>query len=277
MWVRQQNQPITLTFRSDTFEISPSNASPQECTAHRPPERFVFYLPNNRPPAFLLRVHVTSEHHGGDLVGGEVVRVLSTLHRVGDGDHDIVRADTTGSVSGNNTSWRRSSRSSTATAPPTSNTPSTMSCHLAPGRRSGATSTARSRSSWSMLPTPSGNRGTPQRLDPSGPEKSNCSKGNQPVRHAENTGGAASAHHTILLQVIPFSAGAHSGMPGSFIVLKFSTDAPDVIHIDSMAGGLFLEKEADIQRYNHICEHLRAVALSPNDSVSRIASLRGDH
>ncbi len=78
----------------------------------------------------------------------------------------------------------------------------------------------------------------------------------------------------VTLQVVPFSAGAHSGMPGSFIVLKFGTDDPDVIHIDSMAGGLFLEKEADIQRYNYICEHLRAVALSPNDSAALIASLR---
>ncbi|GHH70104.1 transcriptional regulator [Streptosporangium violaceochromogenes] len=80
----------------------------------------------------------------------------------------------------------------------------------------------------------------------------------------------------ITVQIIPFSAGAHPGMPGSFIVLKFGTDDPDVIHIDSMAGGLFLEKEADIRRYNHICEHLRAVALSPNDSTALITSLRED-
>ena len=81
----------------------------------------------------------------------------------------------------------------------------------------------------------------------------------------------------ITVQVIPFSAGAHPGMPGSFIVLKFPADSPDVIHIDSMAGGLFLEKETDIQQYNHICEHLRAIALSPTDTAALIASLREDH
>ncbi|GAA2904187.1 helix-turn-helix transcriptional regulator [Streptosporangium fragile] len=80
----------------------------------------------------------------------------------------------------------------------------------------------------------------------------------------------------ITLQVIPFSAGAHPGMPGSFIVLKFGTDNPDVIHIDSMAGGLFLEEGADIQRYNHICEHLRAIALSPTETTTLLASLRED-
>ncbi|MGV9533961.1 helix-turn-helix domain-containing protein [Streptosporangium sandarakinum] len=81
----------------------------------------------------------------------------------------------------------------------------------------------------------------------------------------------------VTIQVIPFSAGAHPGMPGSFIVLKFPSDDPDVIYIDSMAGDLFLEEKADIQRYNSICEHLRAIALSPNDTTALIASLREDH
>ncbi|MBG0812651.1 helix-turn-helix domain-containing protein [Planomonospora sp. ID82291] len=81
----------------------------------------------------------------------------------------------------------------------------------------------------------------------------------------------------ITIQVIPFSGGAHPGMLGSFIVLKFGTDDPDVIHLDSTAGGLFLEKEEDIQRYNQICEYLRAIALSPADTSALIASLDGDH
>ncbi|MEV4531890.1 helix-turn-helix transcriptional regulator [Streptosporangium sp. NPDC049304] len=81
----------------------------------------------------------------------------------------------------------------------------------------------------------------------------------------------------ITVQIIPFSAGAHPGMPGSFIVLKFGPDAPDVIHIDSMAGDLFLEKETEIQRYNQICEHLRAIALSPTDTAALLASLHRDH
>ncbi|GAA3507567.1 transcriptional regulator with XRE-family HTH domain [Streptosporangium album] len=81
----------------------------------------------------------------------------------------------------------------------------------------------------------------------------------------------------ITIQVIPFSAGAHPGMPGSFIVLKFPAHDPDVIYIDSMAGDLFLEKEEDIQRYNDICEHLRAIALSPADTAALIASLSEDH
>ncbi|MEU4537056.1 helix-turn-helix transcriptional regulator [Streptosporangium sp. NPDC023825] len=81
----------------------------------------------------------------------------------------------------------------------------------------------------------------------------------------------------ITIQVIPFSAGAHSGMLGSFIVLKFVPGNSDVIYIDSMAGDLFLEKETDIERYNDMCEHLRAIALSPADTIALFASSREDH
>ncbi|MFC4900933.1 helix-turn-helix domain-containing protein [Streptosporangium amethystogenes subsp. fukuiense] len=81
----------------------------------------------------------------------------------------------------------------------------------------------------------------------------------------------------ITIQVIPFSAGAHPGMPGSFIVLKFAEDNFDVVYIDSMAGDLFLEKESDIEMYNHMCQHLRAIALSPADTTALLASLREDH
>jgi transcriptional regulator with XRE-family HTH domain len=78
----------------------------------------------------------------------------------------------------------------------------------------------------------------------------------------------------ITFQVIPFDAGAHAGMPGSFIALEFAEEAiPDVIYIDSMAGDLFLESESDVRRYKLIFEHLRAVSASPDASRSLLASL----
>ncbi|GAA0345521.1 helix-turn-helix transcriptional regulator [Actinoallomurus spadix] len=67
----------------------------------------------------------------------------------------------------------------------------------------------------------------------------------------------------VTLQVVPFNVGAHPGMPGSFVVLQFSGD-PAVVYIDSMAGNLFLEEEADVHRYTGLYEHLRAVAISPD-------------
>lgn len=50
----------------------------------------------------------------------------------------------------------------------------------------------------------------------------------------------------------------------------------DLIHIDSMAGDLFLESDADIKRYNVIFDTLRAVALSPDSSVTQIAEVANE-
>lgn len=77
----------------------------------------------------------------------------------------------------------------------------------------------------------------------------------------------------VTIQIIPFQAGAHPGMPGSFAILQFSRPDPDVVYVDSMAGDLFLEKEADLQRYTLTFEHLRAVALSPDGSCSLVAAI----
>ena len=78
----------------------------------------------------------------------------------------------------------------------------------------------------------------------------------------------------VTLQVIPFDAGAHPGMPGSFVFMQFAEAAiPDVIYIDSMAGELFLEEEADVRRYRLTFEHLRAVAISPDASRLLVASI----
>jgi hypothetical protein len=78
----------------------------------------------------------------------------------------------------------------------------------------------------------------------------------------------------VTLQVIPFGAGAHAGMPGSFALMQFTeATIPDVVYVDTMAGELFLEEESDVRRYKLVFEHLRAVAESPDASRSLMADL----
>ncbi|GAB3978744.1 hypothetical protein GCM10029978_072270 [Actinoallomurus acanthiterrae] len=78
----------------------------------------------------------------------------------------------------------------------------------------------------------------------------------------------------LTMQVIPFDAGAHPGMLGSFVLLRFGQeDLPDVVYVDSMAGDLFLDQAADVERCASTFEHLRAVALSPEASAEFVAKL----
>jgi transcriptional regulator with XRE-family HTH domain len=77
----------------------------------------------------------------------------------------------------------------------------------------------------------------------------------------------------VTLQVIPFDKGAHPGMSGAFVRLNFGTAAPDIVCVESLAGDIFLESEAEIDRYGMVFDHLRAMALSPRDTRAMIATL----
>ncbi|HEX5114966.1 MAG TPA: helix-turn-helix transcriptional regulator [Pseudonocardiaceae bacterium] len=82
---------------------------------------------------------------------------------------------------------------------------------------------------------------------------------------------AALPHVTI--QVLPFSAGAHAGMEGPFLILGFPEQAdPDVVYVDNTTAGIYLEDPAEILRYTLMFDHLRAAALGPDDSLTRITA-----
>ena len=77
----------------------------------------------------------------------------------------------------------------------------------------------------------------------------------------------------ITIQVLPFSVGAHAGMDGTFSILQYEEAVdPDVVFAENAVGGLFLEKDVDLERYRTIFENLRAAALPPDRSVDVIAA-----
>ena len=76
----------------------------------------------------------------------------------------------------------------------------------------------------------------------------------------------------VTLQVIPYGAGAHAGMDGSFSILEYEDEAdPDVVFAENAAGGLFMEKEDDLRRYRFVFDRLQASALSPELSAEFLA------
>lgn len=73
------------------------------------------------------------------------------------------------------------------------------------------------------------------------------------------------------VQVVPFSVGAHPGMPGSFVILTFvEASDPAVVYIETMTGDLYPEREAEVSGVMLVFDRLRAVALSPEDSIRYI-------
>jgi transcriptional regulator with XRE-family HTH domain len=81
----------------------------------------------------------------------------------------------------------------------------------------------------------------------------------------------------VTVQVLPFRAGAHPAMDGSFIVLGFPEPAdPDVVYLESQAGSLYLERPPEVERYAATYTHLMAKALDPDESQTLIARAAAD-
>ncbi|MGW7508560.1 helix-turn-helix domain-containing protein [Streptomyces massasporeus] len=74
----------------------------------------------------------------------------------------------------------------------------------------------------------------------------------------------------ITLQVLPFSKGAHAAALGSFVMIGGPEPALDVVYVDLHTGSLFLEKEAELERYRLAFEYLRAQALDMEASSTLI-------
>ncbi|HLI41027.1 MAG TPA: helix-turn-helix transcriptional regulator [Streptosporangiaceae bacterium] len=80
-------------------------------------------------------------------------------------------------------------------------------------------------------------------------------------------------HANVTIQVLPFAAGAHPAMVGSFTMLTFpDPDDLGMVNLESATSALFLEDPAEIRVYDEIWHTLQARALSPDDSQAFLRS-----
>jgi hypothetical protein len=78
----------------------------------------------------------------------------------------------------------------------------------------------------------------------------------------------------VMLQVLPFSAGAHAALEGGFVLIKFPEETdPDVVYVEGIMGDLYLESEVEVKRYQSAFERIQAVALGPKESSAFISAL----
>jgi transcriptional regulator with XRE-family HTH domain len=95
------------------------------------------------------------------------------------------------------------------------------------------------------------------------------------IRHL----AAMSRRPNIDLRVLPFSAGAHPGMKGSFTLLRFPGDFADMdcVYVESETGAVWQERPGDIGRYTTIFEQMVSrFALPRKKTTALLDSLGGD-
>lgn len=82
----------------------------------------------------------------------------------------------------------------------------------------------------------------------------------------------------IMVQVIPFTQGAHAGMLSPFVILNFPVRAidPSVVYLEQRTSSLYLEGTEDVEAYTLSVEQLRAWSLDPDQSVELIGAIASD-
>ena len=72
-----------------------------------------------------------------------------------------------------------------------------------------------------------------------------------------------------VLQVLPFTSGAHAGSDGAVTLLGFD-DGPDVAFADGHGQGTIFERNEEVRGFRLRYDLVRAQALSPEASLGLI-------
>ena len=77
---------------------------------------------------------------------------------------------------------------------------------------------------------------------------------------------AARDRAVVTVQVLPFSAGEHPAMTGSFVTLDFAAPDPGAVYLENAASALYLERPADVAWYAEAFRFVQAAALGPKET-----------
>ncbi|APE21301.1 MULTISPECIES: helix-turn-helix domain-containing protein [Streptomyces] len=80
----------------------------------------------------------------------------------------------------------------------------------------------------------------------------------------------------VKIQILPFEVGAHAGSHGSFTLLRFESD-PDLVYTEDFVQGHMTVDSAAFREGSLRYDHLRAAALSVEDSSALITRVMEEH
>ncbi|MGW4319375.1 helix-turn-helix domain-containing protein [Streptomyces sp. NPDC004684] len=79
-------------------------------------------------------------------------------------------------------------------------------------------------------------------------------------------------HEWVRVQILPFDEGAHTGLMGSFNLLRFESD-PDIVYTEDFVQGHMTANPEAVKEGSLRYDHLQAAALSAQRSAELIASV----
>jgi transcriptional regulator with XRE-family HTH domain len=78
-------------------------------------------------------------------------------------------------------------------------------------------------------------------------------------------------HLRVTIQVLPYAAGGHAAMGGSFTMLRFEeSDLPDIVYTEQLTSSTYMDKEADLENYRRVMDRVSVQAETPDRSLEMI-------
>ncbi|MFD0856788.1 DUF5753 domain-containing protein [Actinomadura adrarensis] len=82
----------------------------------------------------------------------------------------------------------------------------------------------------------------------------------------------------VMIQVLPFEAGAHPSLTGAFTHMDFpEPHMPDIVYLDGLTGALYVEDETQVHTYSLAFNQLAMTALGVDESLAMISDLAEQH
>lgn len=85
------------------------------------------------------------------------------------------------------------------------------------------------------------------------------------LRHLAEMSGSPS----VQLRILPFGAGMHPAAGGAFSILDFEDpELPPIVYLEQLTSALYLDKPADVDRYDEAMTRLCAISAGPGDAAA---------
>jgi transcriptional regulator with XRE-family HTH domain len=79
---------------------------------------------------------------------------------------------------------------------------------------------------------------------------------------------------SVTLQILPFNAGAHPAMVGTFSILRFAdAELQDVVYLEHLTNAVYLDKRDEVDQYLHVMETVCVRAAPPDQTASILSRI----
>ncbi|HEV7974546.1 helix-turn-helix transcriptional regulator [Amycolatopsis sp.] len=78
------------------------------------------------------------------------------------------------------------------------------------------------------------------------------------------------------IRILPFSAGTHTGLDGTYVILEFFK-ARTIVYLEHKRSSLFLDEANEVAPFHEATDTLIHTALGPGDSLNFLGSVADDY